>query len=135
MSESSYNHCFVCGKDNPIGLHLNIDNSQEVTRAEFVVPEHMDGFKGILHGGVICALLDDIMFYATIKDKTETMTVKLETAFKHPALTGDHLICEGWITHRKGRVFNTAGRILKDDIPIAEAQGVYVTVDLGKVLN
>jgi len=60
--------CFVCGIENPIGLHLSFYTDDEGrTVARFPVPgqhrtgrpksEHQ-GYPGQLHGGIIPTLLD-----------------------------------------------------------------------------
>jgi acyl-coenzyme A thioesterase PaaI-like protein len=51
--------CFVCGIDNPIGLHLKFYTDEEsrcVARFR-PKPEHQ-GYPGHLHGGIISTLLD-----------------------------------------------------------------------------
>jgi hypothetical protein len=52
--------CFVCGIDNPIGLHLSFytdDEGRCVARFR-PRPEHQ-GYPGHLHGGLISTLLDE----------------------------------------------------------------------------
>jgi hypothetical protein len=54
--------CFVCGIDNPIGLHLHFytdDEGRCVARFQ-PGPEHQ-GYPGHLHGGIISRLLDQTM--------------------------------------------------------------------------
>lgn len=53
-------HCFVCGVENPIGLHLHFYQTApgEVT-ADLNLPEIYQGYPGIVHGGVIAAMLDE----------------------------------------------------------------------------
>ena len=51
--------CFVCGIDNPIGLHLHFytdDEGRCIARFQ-PRPEHQ-GYPGQLHGGIISTLLD-----------------------------------------------------------------------------
>lgn len=54
--------CFVCGIDNPIGLHLAFYTDQEgrcIARFR-PKPEHQ-GYPGQLHGGIISTLLSEWM--------------------------------------------------------------------------
>jgi acyl-coenzyme A thioesterase PaaI-like protein len=54
--------CFVCGIDNPIGLHLSFytdDEGRCIARFR-PGPEHQ-GYPGHLHGGIISTLLDEAM--------------------------------------------------------------------------
>lgn len=54
-------HCFVCGVNNPIGLKLVFTetNSGEVS-AEVTLPEKYQGYPGVVHGGIVAAMLDEI---------------------------------------------------------------------------
>jgi acyl-coenzyme A thioesterase PaaI-like protein len=51
--------CFVCGIENPIGLHLafTTDDEGRCTARFRPSPEHQ-GYPGQLHGGIISTLLD-----------------------------------------------------------------------------
>jgi acyl-coenzyme A thioesterase PaaI-like protein len=54
--------CFVCGIDNPIGLHLKFytdDEGRCIARFR-PRPEHQ-GYPGHLHGGIISTLLYDAL--------------------------------------------------------------------------
>jgi acyl-coenzyme A thioesterase PaaI-like protein len=53
-------HCFVCGIENPIGLHLKFYETGpgEVT-ADLNLPSTYQGYPGIVHGGIIAAMLDE----------------------------------------------------------------------------
>ncbi len=54
--------CFVCGVDNPFGLHLEFyeDEAGQVV-VDYVVPEHFQGYPGIVHGGIIASLVDEVL--------------------------------------------------------------------------
>lgn len=53
-------HCFVCGVSNPFGLHLTFYNSGEgEITAEYTVPEEYQGYPGVVHGGIVAAMLDE----------------------------------------------------------------------------
>ena len=54
-------HCFVCGIANPFGLGLRFyQTGLGEVAAEVTVPEHFQGYPGIVHGGVVAAMLDEI---------------------------------------------------------------------------
>ncbi len=60
------NNCFACHPENELGLKLRFyadDQSGEVFTT--LTPEkHFNGFPGILHGGIQCAILDELAFWA-----------------------------------------------------------------------
>lgn len=53
--------CFICGLENPVGLHLHIYETQPgVVETTYIAPEHFQGYPGVLHGGIVGALIDEI---------------------------------------------------------------------------
>ena len=56
--------CFVCGKDNPIGLKLRFDWDGKTARAEFTPTELYQGWQGVVHGGIIAVMLDEVAAWA-----------------------------------------------------------------------
>ncbi len=56
--------CIMCGTQNPLGLKLNFtrDEEEEGGVIGYYKPNNlMEGYAGILHGGVAAALLDSAM--------------------------------------------------------------------------
>ena len=73
--------CFVCGIDNPIGLHLSFYTDEEgrcIARFR-PKPEHQ-GYPGHLHGGVISSLLDETMGRVLTHQNVWAMTGRLEVS-------------------------------------------------------
>jgi len=53
--------CFICGLENPVGLHLHIYETEPgVVETTYVAPEHFQGYPGVLHGGIVSAIIDEI---------------------------------------------------------------------------
>ena len=53
--------CFICGLENPVGLHLHIYEVEPgMVETSYRAPEHFQGYPGVLHGGIVAALLDEI---------------------------------------------------------------------------
>ena len=53
--------CFICGLENPVGLHLHIYEVEPgVIETTYTAPEHFQGYPGVLHGGIVGAMLDEI---------------------------------------------------------------------------
>ena len=55
--------CFVCGKSNPIGLKLkfDVDKENNISRSSVVFSAEHQGWDGVVHGGLLAAVLDDAM--------------------------------------------------------------------------
>lgn len=53
--------CFICGLENPVGLHLHIYETEPgVVESTYMAPDHFQGYPGVLHGGIVGALIDEI---------------------------------------------------------------------------
>ncbi len=53
--------CFICGVENPVGLHLHLYETEPgVVEATYTAPEHFQGYPGVLHGGIVGAILDEV---------------------------------------------------------------------------
>src|SRR5512144_2922072 len=80
-------YCFICGMENPVGLHLHIyetePGEEELT---YVATEHFKGYPGVLHGGVVAAIVDEISGRAHMgSDPTDPrfmFTAKLEVKYR-----------------------------------------------------
>ncbi|MCC6127846.1 MAG: hypothetical protein IT584_01415 [Chlamydiae bacterium] len=54
-------HCFACGMENLDGLRIVWHTEGLFTEAEFTADRKFQGWKGLLHGGIVATLLDDAM--------------------------------------------------------------------------
>ena len=54
-------HCFICGMENPVGLHLHIyETAPGEVESAYTAPDHFQGYPGVLHGGIVAAIVDEI---------------------------------------------------------------------------
>lgn len=125
--------CFVCGVENPAGLHLHFYNSApgEVT-AEISVPECYQGYPGVVHGGVVAAMLDEVSGRAMMGDPEKPrfmFTGRLNIHYHKNVPTGQPLKLVGRAGADKGHaaiatgaIYNQAGELL------AEAEALLVNV-------
>jgi len=98
--------CFICGLDNPVGLKLRI-YEVEPGRVEstFTAPEHYQGYPGVLHGGIIASIIDEISGRALMGsvDKPRFMfTAKLEVKYRKNVPIGKPLKLVGKAGQDKG---------------------------------
>jgi acyl-coenzyme A thioesterase PaaI-like protein len=84
--------CFVCGRENVLGLkaRFEADPAAREVRTTVVVPEPMNGYPGTVHGGILSALLDETAVRTGLLDggfEDLMVTGKLEVVFKRPTPT------------------------------------------------
>lgn len=84
MSEPvrSHTHCLMCGTKNPASLHLHFENDgEDSVKGEFKGDYRYQGYDGIVHGGVISALLDSAMTHCLFSQGIEAVTADLGVRF------------------------------------------------------
>ncbi len=86
----------------------------------------MEGYKGILHGGVLASLLDEVMIKAVLVKAVFCVTAELTVRYKKPAPISERLALFGHIEKKNGRVYTTKGwaKNRTGEI-VAEAKGKY----------
>jgi uncharacterized protein (TIGR00369 family) len=130
--------CFVCGRDNPYGLHLRfLENDDGEVTAEYVVPERYQSYPGVVHGGIVAAMLDEVAGRVFMHaDSNRFMyTVKLSIRYRKPVPIGEPLTIKGHAQRDTGRVGMATGEIYDSRGKLlAEADAVYADIpkeDLG----
>jgi len=63
MKMEYYGYCWICGEKNPRGLQLkfSLNKSVKSIQTSFIPTETYQGYDGIVHGGILSALLDEAM--------------------------------------------------------------------------
>lgn len=121
-----YSGCFVCGDKNPIGLKVRFYERDGGAFAEFSPKRTLEGYKGLLHGGILAALLDEIMIKAVLAKKVYCVTAEMSVRYKKPVNVSERLFLFGHVEKEKGRFFTTGGWVKnnKGEI-VAEGKGKY----------
>ncbi|MEY4384895.1 MAG: hypothetical protein RLY20_178 [Verrucomicrobiota bacterium] len=132
MRELPHTHsCFVCGDTNTIGLRQRFETDGRIVRARFTPRAEHVGFQGVVHGGILATLMDEIMVWAcAVGAKKFGFCAEMTVRFQRPAAPGQELIVEAeLVENRRGRVFeakaevrNSAGEVL------ATATGKYMPI-------
>ena len=53
--------CLICGLEKPVGLHLHVYETEPgMVETTYTAPDHFQGYPGVLHGGIVAALIDEI---------------------------------------------------------------------------
>jgi uncharacterized protein (TIGR00369 family) len=116
--------CFVCGPQNPIGLKLRFDWDGKEAKSKFTPDENHQGWAGLVHGGIISSLLDEVMSYAALYSGVNCLTARMQTRFKRPQPINEPLIITGAVTKKTSRLVETRGEIrLADGTLVAEGTG------------
>jgi acyl-coenzyme A thioesterase PaaI-like protein len=120
--------CFVCGQDNPHGLHLRSRIEDGRVILDYTPREADLGYKLIVHGGIAITLLDEVMTWsAIVAARRVCVAAELTTRLKKPIRVGQKLRVEGWVTRQTSRLILTEGVLLDADRqPLLTAEGKYM---------
>jgi acyl-coenzyme A thioesterase PaaI-like protein len=125
------NHgCFVCGKDNPDGLHLEFEPEGTFgVRTSFVIPARFQGFAGIAHGGILATILDECMVNALWLRGNTAVTARLEVRLRRPVRVGERVTFRAQVVRESSRGFAvTSQATLDDGTVVADAKALLVKV-------
>ena len=122
-------NCFACGELNEIGLHLKLKLEPGRCSAELEVPDRFEGWEGIIHGGILCTVMDEVMAWALAQNDSWGVTARMSVDFRKPVTVGQKIRVEGWITESRRRIHVTAAKIVDADtgVECASAQATYVS--------
>ena len=128
VKQPNSKHCFVCGVENPLGLGLEFyESKDDRATAEVLLPESYQGYPGIVHGGIVAAMLDEIAGRAAmIHDHTHfRLTARLDIRYRLPVPIGEPLRLLGWVVEDRGRLVSAHAEItLADGRVAAEAEAL-----------
>ncbi len=121
-----YPQCFVCGDQNPFGLNVPFYTKDGKVVAEYVAGSHFQGYRNILHGGILSALLDEVMIRAVLAKGIFSLTSEIRVKFKKIVEIGDKLYLEGRMVEDKGKILLAEGKITNPQNElIAEGEGKF----------
>ncbi len=107
--------CFACDPRNELGLRLKFfsDDRKGEVFTKITPDKHLEGFPGILHGGIQCALMDEVAFW-TMFDKYQkiALTTKVDMDFLRPVGASSELTVIGSVDNENGSKISVNVRIL-----------------------
>lgn len=134
--------CFVCGRDNPIGLHLTFYIEGQQVKTTFTPgPEHQ-GWPGVLHGGIASTILDETVGRTCFLVDMWAVTGSFKLRYRKPIPIGQPLTAVAEIVRARSHALQARGEIRLADGSVAiEAEGTYIRIPdekrraLGQVLD
>jgi acyl-coenzyme A thioesterase PaaI-like protein len=96
--------CFICGLQNPVGLHMKLYNDldQKHVVSTVTIPDQYQSYPGVVHGGIVATMLDEISCAAAVFTReAPVVTGELAVRYRRPCpvevpieltarITGEH---------------------------------------------
>ena len=128
-----HKNCLMCGENNPSSLGLNfikqMDNS---VVSDFHGEDRLQGYDGILHGGVISSLLDSAMTNCLLADGIIAVTGELKVRFLRSIPIDSQVKVSGWLEKAAPPLFRLRSEIRGSDGVYARGEAKFMQVALSE---
>jgi acyl-coenzyme A thioesterase PaaI-like protein len=127
--------CFICGLENPVGLHLHMyETAPGVVETTYTAPDHFQGYPGVLHGGIVAAILDELSGRTHMGSDAEhtrfMYTAKLEVKYRRNVPVGKPLRIVGRAGKSKSKSAEAWAGIYDADTGELLAEGKTLLIDV-----
>jgi uncharacterized protein (TIGR00369 family) len=108
-------NCFACGPENPVGIHVHFDRADgEGVRATVTLASQYQGWRGIAHGGIVMALLDEAMAHAAGYAGHRGVTASVHVRFRKPVPLGVPIEVRGRVAWQRRNVLGVEATIFDE---------------------
>lgn len=121
--------CFACGSQHPHGLGLRfVREPGGQVAADWTPSRTWEGFRGIIHGGIVSTVLDEAMSKAVASTGPPSLTCQLEVRFRHSIIPGEALTVRAWVLQRHKRRVRVEAEIRdRDGVERAHGRAIFLT--------
>ena len=126
-----YPSCFGCGPEAEYGLHLVCRLDGETLRTSYTFSDKHEGAPGIVHGGAVAALVDDVCGFSLFVIQKPAVTRKLEVEYLRPVLVGVEYDVAAQVERTERRkIYVSCVGTSPDGSPAFRGEALFVIVDL-----
>jgi uncharacterized protein (TIGR00369 family) len=123
-------NCFVCGLESAVGLKVRFDdNGVDEVQVKYTVDDQYQGYPGVVHGGVVAAMLDEVAGRVMMIDDHNRffMTARMTLRYRRPVPTETELTMVGRLVSETRRAVQAHAEVrLPDGSVAAEAEVTLV---------
>lgn len=116
----------IMGSLNPASYGIEIRRVGDKVVSEIALAEPAEGATGLVHGGVIAAIYDEVLAAANLMIKAGGPTGTLTVRYRKPTPLYAPLRFEAWVDRLEDRKVHVHGHCLLGEQRLTEAQAVFV---------
>ncbi|XVX18573.1 PaaI family thioesterase [Actinomycetota bacterium] len=121
--------CLGCGPGNPHGHHLQVRRDGDGVLADHTFDERHVGAPGIVHGGAVATVIDDLYGFLCYLLETPAVTRHLTVDYRAPVMIGVRYRLAAHVRSSEGRkLFLAAGLTDSDGAELATSSAVFIKV-------
>jgi uncharacterized protein (TIGR00369 family) len=121
--------CFACGSKEGLGLVFSLDGTDAVT-AEWFCHERYQGYSGMVHGGIIAALLDSAMTNCLLGRGIAAVTADMHIEYIEPLRVGATAVVWARLTRTRSPLFVLESKISQNGRVTALATAKFMLTEL-----
>ena len=131
-SRSGYDHdeCLICGYRNPWSWGMRFEpGAADAVSGRFHGDARLQGYQGILHGGVLAALLDSAMAHCLFHRGVQGVTGDLHVRFVQPVSCAATLDVRAHVETATPPLYYLKAEILEGDRVMAWGEATFIERD------
>ncbi len=121
------------GMANPVAPPMHVTFTEEVIEATVTLGVLYEGPPGCVHGGFVAAMFDEVLGAAQVYSGKAGMTGRLTVHYRSPTPLDQELHLVARLVRVEGRKILCTATLHAGDRLCADAEGLFVTIDLEKV--
>jgi uncharacterized protein (TIGR00369 family) len=96
--------CFVCGPRNPHSLGLTVERGEGVARTRYTPSEAHQGYAGVIHGGLLATVADEVMAHAAATTGRLFATAEMTVRFHRAIAPGEEVVAAASVAELRARM-------------------------------
>lgn len=120
----SHVHCMVCGECESLGLRFHANG--KAVEAQFQARSKWQGYRGVLHGGMVSTLLDAAMTHCLFSRGIEAVTADLNVRFHRPAPCGALLVLSARVRNERHHLYFLSAELRSPTALLASAEARFM---------
>lgn len=122
--------CIVCGCQNPLGLNLVFRQRDDgCASARWRSDWCYQGYEGVLHGGIIAALLDGAMTHCLFQHGVCGVTCDLKIRFRKTVPCGEELEIWSRLVGVRRSIYRLQAGIVWEGEQMAAGEARFMTIN------
>jgi acyl-coenzyme A thioesterase PaaI-like protein len=124
----------MTGLSNPLSPPMNLSMKGETAVGRVTFGPAYEGVPGHVHGGMVAAVLDEILGFLAVNNGVGGLTAVLTVRYRAPTPIETELTLEAKVVRTDGRKAFVEARLQAGSVVTAEGEGIFVAVDRERML-